>query len=132
MALADIRAGHDHLGAERAGVQDLLARHLVGHDEDRAVALARGDERKADAGVAGRRLDDRAAFLQAPVRLGGLDHGAGGPVLDRAARVLRFELEEEPARAGVEAGDLDERGLPDEVEDACRGHSPVLFCAGRI
>ena len=62
VALADVGAGDDHLGAERAGVQDLLARHLVGDDEDGAVALARGDERKPDAGVAGRRLDDRAAL----------------------------------------------------------------------
>ena len=126
VALADVGAGDDHLGAERAGVQDLLARHLVGHDEDGAVALARGDQGKPDAGVAGGRLDDRAALLQAPVRLGGVDHSARRPVLDRAARVCRFELQEQPARAQVEARDLDERRLANEVEDARRRHADIL------
>ena len=54
------RRDHD-LGAVGAQHRDLLLAHLVGHHEDAAVALAGCRERKADAGVAGRRLDDRAA-----------------------------------------------------------------------
>ena len=41
MALADVGARHAHVGAERPQVLDLLARHLVGDDEDQPVALER-------------------------------------------------------------------------------------------
>ena len=78
-------------------------RHLVGHHEHHAVALGARDQRQAEAGVAGGGLDDRAAGLQAAVALGGLDHRQADAVLDRAAGVLRFELEEQLAAAGVEA-----------------------------
>ena len=61
MALADVGARHAHLGAERAQMLDLLARHLVGHDQHDAVALGDADLGQAEAGVAGGRLDDGAA-----------------------------------------------------------------------
>ena len=69
------------------------------------VALLRGGEREADAGVAGGRLDDRPARLEQPVALGRLDHREADPVLDRAAGVEVLELGEDaargrPARAG--------------------------------
>ena len=38
-----------------------LLAHGVGHREDQAIALDRGDQREADAGVAAGRLDDGAA-----------------------------------------------------------------------
>ena len=43
---------------------DLLARHLVGHDEHDAIALRDADLREAEPGIAGGRLDDRAARLE--------------------------------------------------------------------
>ena len=58
------RRDHD-LGAVRAQHRDLLLAHLVGHDEDAAVALARRRDREPDAGVARGRLDDRPAGLAA-------------------------------------------------------------------
>ena len=85
------RGDHD-LGAVRAQHRDLLLAHLVGHDEDAAVALERRGDREADAGVAGGRLDDRAARLELPVALGRLDHRHPDPVLDRAAGVEVLEL----------------------------------------
>ena len=75
---------------------------LSGTIEHECVALQHADLREAEAGVAGRRLDDRAAGLQAPVALGRLDHGEADAILDRAAGVLAFQLDEQPARPGVE------------------------------
>jgi hypothetical protein len=51
---------------------DLLARLLVGHHRDDAVALQAGRDRQARADVARRRLDDRSARPQAAVAFGGL------------------------------------------------------------
>ena len=56
-----------HFGAQRLQVQDLLAAHLVGHDQHDSVALVRADQREPQAGVAGGGLDDRAARLQLAV-----------------------------------------------------------------
>ena len=89
------RADHD-LGAERAEQGDLLRRDLVGDDEDHLVALDRRRECEADAGVAGRRLDDRPARSELPALLGALDHAERDPILVRSARVQVLEL----ARAG--------------------------------
>src|SRR5262249_15152352 len=94
-----------------------LAAHLVGNHEDELVALARRDERQAQARVPGGRLDDRAAGLQRPVALGLLDHREPDAVLDGAARVLALELEEQPAWAGIEPRGLDHRRVADERED---------------
>ena len=112
------RRDHD-LGAVGAQHRDLLLAHLVGHDEDAAVALERRGDREPDARVPRGRLDDRAARLQQPVALGRLDHRQADPVLDRAAGVQVLELGED--RAGHVAGDAiepDDRGAADELEDA--------------
>ena len=123
MALADVGARDDDLGAHRLGVQHLLARHLVGHDQQRAIALAAADQREPEPGIAGGRLDDGAAGLEPAVRLGRLDHGARRTVLERAGGVGAFELEEQPAGPRVDARHLDERRVADEVED--RGHGAL-------
>ena len=107
----------------RLGVQHLLARHLVGNDQQRAVALASADQRETEPGIAGGGFDDGAAGLEPAVGLRRLDHGARRPVLERARRVCAFELEKQPARATIDARHLDERRVADEVED--RGHAPV-------
>jgi hypothetical protein len=84
MAAADVGAREHHFGAHGLAMQDLLARHLVGHDEHDAIPLAGADESKPKAGIAGRGLDDRASGFQPAVGFGRLDHRARGPVLDRA------------------------------------------------
>ena len=90
------RAHHD-LGAVGPQQRDLLRGHLVGHHEDAAVAALGGDDGEADAGVAARRLDDRAARPQQAVALGGEDHLQRRPVLRRAARVRRLHLHRQHA-----------------------------------
>ena len=117
VALADVGAGQAHLGAKRAQVLDLFAAHLVGHDEDDAVALRDADLGETKPGVAGGRLDDGAARREAPVALGVGDHRQRDAILDRAAGVLALELDEQPAFAGVELGELNHRRLADEIED---------------
>ena len=51
----------DDLGSVGAQDRLLVGGDLVGHDEDAAVPALLGDEGEPDAGVAARRLDDRAA-----------------------------------------------------------------------
>jgi hypothetical protein len=66
MALADVGARQHDLGAHRLEVEDLLAAHLVGHDEDELVALLLRDQRQAEAGVAGGALDQVSPGLMSP------------------------------------------------------------------
>src|SRR5581483_4608397 len=111
------RRDHD-LGAVGAERRDLLLAHLVGHDEDAAVALDRGCDREADARVAGGRLDDRPARPELPLALGGLDHRQADAVLDRAAGVQVLELREHlRAAAGRELRQPNDRRRADELED---------------
>ena len=98
------RGDHD-LGAVGAQQRDLLLAHLVGHREDAPVALDRGGDRQADAGVARGRFDDRPAGLELAGSLGRLDHPEADPVLHAAAGIEHLELPDElapdsPARSG--------------------------------
>src|SRR3546814_2913931 len=90
-ALADVGAGQDHLGAERAQVKDLFLRHIVRHHQGEAVALLRGDECEAETGVAGCRLDQASSGLQPAVMLRRLDHRLADAILDRAAGILALD-----------------------------------------
>ena len=109
----------DDLGAVRAQQRDLLLAHLVRHHEDAAVALERGGDRKADAGVARGRLDDRAARLQLPCALGLLDQLDADPVLDRPAGVHVLELGDDGCGVlGNDALQPRERRVADEVQDS--------------
>jgi hypothetical protein len=93
--------------------------HLVGDDQGEAVTALRRDEREAEAGVAGGRLDEVALVrAEEAVALGGRDHRQPDAILDRASRVLALELEEELAGARVEALQPEERRVADEREDA--------------
>src|SRR3954468_3616555 len=117
MALGDVRAGEPHFGAERLQVKDFFLAHLVRHDDEQAIALLRGDERQPKAGVAGGGLDDQRARLDFLLAFGGFDHRECNAVLDGTARVLLLQLQEEAAAAGVEARDLHERSVADEIDD---------------
>ena len=119
----DVGRAQDDLGAVGPKELLLLGRLLVGHDEDAAIALQRGRDREAVAGVAAGGLDDRAAGLQEARPLGGLDHRQADPVLDRAARIEHLELREqqrlalERAQVAHDPRDPDERGPTDQVQD---------------
>jgi hypothetical protein len=62
-----------------------------------------------------------------PIALRGLDHGAPDAILYRAARILAFELQEQAARTGIHAGDLDQRRISDQVEQLSRAHCSFSF-----
>ena len=87
------RADHD-LGAVGLEHVALVLADLVGAHEDAVVALLLGHHRQPDAGVAGGRLDDRAAGLELAGRLGRLDHPRRDAVLHRPAGVEVLDLGE--------------------------------------
>ena len=60
-----VRRRDDDVGAVGPQQVDLFLRHLVGHDQDAAVAADRGRHGEARSGVAAGRLDDRRAGLAA-------------------------------------------------------------------
>jgi hypothetical protein len=128
MALAHIGAGDDHLCAQRLGVQDLLAAHLVRHHEERAIALAGPHQSQTDAGITGRRLDDGAARLQAPVSFRSFDHGPSRTVLYGTAGIGALQLEEKLAGTGIETRHLDERGPSDQVQGSTGSHFASFLC----
>src|SRR5438270_802787 len=107
----------------------LLRRVLREHARER-VALQLRDERERDPSVAARRLEQLAAGLELPRRLGGVDHRLRDAVLDGAGRILPLELREDArAAAWRQALQLDERGLPDEIgerpgSDQATSHRP--------
>ena len=114
----DGRGALDHLGT--VGAQDVLLvlGDLVRADEDTAVAALLGDDRQAYAGVAARRLDDRAARADEAIALGRLDHPRGNAVLHRTARIEVFHLGVN--RTGDALGhaiEPHERGIADEIHD---------------
>ena len=109
------RRAHD-FRAERPEERNLLAGELVGDHKDDAVAASQRGERDADAGVAGRALDDGSAFLQGASPLGVVDHGASDAVLHAAARVREFQLRVELRAFGnVETTDPHQRSVADEL-----------------
>ena len=132
----DVGRGEHDLGAVGAEQIDLLARHLVRHHRDHAVALQPRRDREPGAGVARGRLDDRAAGLQPAVALGGLDQRHRDAVLDRAARVERLELGDQPrAQPGADARQPDSGVSPivSRIEsfrigcDGGIGHGPRMM-----
>jgi hypothetical protein len=112
------RARENHLGAHRLEVENLLAAHLVGNDEDQLVALGGRDQRQPKAGVARGRFDDDAARAKASLAFSRLDHRQRRTILDRAAGIGALELEKQLARAGVELRDLDHRRIADQRQRA--------------
>ena len=120
MTAGDVGARHPHLGAERAHVRDFFLRHLVGDNENAAVAFCAGDQSQAEAGIPGSRLDNGAARLQFSIAFRRFDHRESDAILDRAGRVLVLELEEKLARAGVHPRDFHQRRVADERKNRGR------------
>ena len=118
----------DDLGAVHLQQLRALGRDVVGHDDLERVALARADHRERDAGVAGRRLEDRLAGRDRAALLGVLDQRPRDAVLDRAGRVVRLELgPDADARLGREPLELDERRVADRLDDVA-----VATAAGAV
>ena len=118
MVRVDRRGADDDLGAVRLEHVALVLADLVRADEHAAVALALGDDRQPDTGVAGGGLDDRAAGLQLARRLRGLHHAQGDAVLDAAAGVEVLDLGQHRGRdPGGDRPEPHQRGVPDQVGD---------------
>ena len=117
------RADH-HLGTVGLEHVALVLADLVRADEDALVALLLGDHRQPDTGVAGGRLDDRAAGLELAGGLRGLDHPDRDPVLHRAAGVEVLDLGEHQRPGAVGGlGQPDQWGVADEVQErVCVAH----------
>src|SRR6185437_13453360 len=122
MAIADIRARNANIGPQSLEVQYLLLAHLVGNDEDEAIALLCRDKRQAETGIPGGGLDQRAARPELAVALGCLDERQADAVLDRASGILVLEFGEEAAWPGIEPRQLDQRRVADRVEHVAVDH----------
>ena len=96
--------------------------HRLGHHDDDAIALSRGDCRKSDTGIAGGRLNDHGAFLQKSLLLRVVDHRLRDTVLDGACGVeilqLCVDLRAE-ALSLFDVGEFKQRGLADELVCGC-------------
>ena len=114
-ALHAVLAGREHeLGAVGRDELAALDGHRIRHREDQVVALHRGDQRQADAGVAARRLDERAAGLEDAGLLRRLDHRERDAVLHGTARVEVLDLRDHLRGTLVELADADERRIADQ------------------
>jgi hypothetical protein len=66
VSLAHVGTRRAHVRAQGLEVKDLFLGHLVGDHDDELVALLGRHQRERQAGVAGGRLDDRAAGPSRP------------------------------------------------------------------
>ena len=120
------RLGDLHLRAVEAQQALALAAHALREREHEVVAAGGAHERERDPGVAAGGLDDRrAARLDDPLGLGGLDHRDADPVLDRSARVEHLELGEQLDALGRDPRQLHHRRAADVIGNVDRdtGHS---------
>ena len=102
------------IGADHAQDVDLLLALRLRHHHDGPVAARIGDQRDADAGVAGGALDDRAAGLEDATFLGVEDDRETGAVLYRTARVHELGLAENGAAGRLRrAPETNERRVAD-------------------
>src|SRR6185312_16118855 len=86
-----------------------------------------GHQRKPDAGVAGRALDNSATRAKLSLGDGVADDEERGPVLDRLARIEELGLAENLAggRFGRVA-EADQRGVADRRDDIGKNHRRKL------
>ena len=116
MAMRHVRTRQTNIRPHRSEMLYLFLGHLVRNDQQHLVAARPPDQRQRQPGVAGRRLHDRAARLQEALALGRLDHLHGDAVLDRPARVLRLQLQQQATSSGVDPLDLHHRRLADQIK----------------
>jgi hypothetical protein len=120
--IVGIGIGHrrhfDQLGAAQAQHVLLLAALGVGDDDHRPIPERVGDDRKPDAGIARRSLDDDAAGPERAALDRVHDDEQRGAILDRLARVHELGLAQNGAPG--ELGrmlELDQRRLADRLDD---------------
>ncbi|MPM37749.1 hypothetical protein SDC9_84368 [bioreactor metagenome] len=95
-----------------------LDAHGFRHGQDELVALDRGGEGQADAGVAAGGFDDQGSGREFAVAFGGFDHGQTDPVLDAAAGIEKFDFGQEFGSLGRKPVDPHQRSVADGAQDA--------------
>ena len=104
------------IGADHAQEILLLLALRLRHHDDAAIAAGIADQRQADAGIAGRALDDRAARLQRAALLRILDDRQRRAVLDRAAGIHELGLAQDLAAGRLRgAAQPDQRRIADRA-----------------
>jgi hypothetical protein len=127
----------DEFGAEQPQRVLLLLALRVGDDDDGAITQRLGDDRQADAGVAGGAFDDDAAGPEQAAPLRVADDEQAGAVLHRLAGIHEFGLAENLAAGFLgSAAQPDQRRVADRIDDRTHHHSlPVktggACCRGR-
>ena len=119
------------LGADQTEHVHLLGTLRLGDDDDGAVAAGVADQGKADAGIAGRALDDHPAGAKLAPLLGIGDDGQRRPVLDAAAGIEELALAQDLAAGHLRhALEAHQRRVADEgreiVPDCRGGHGQSL------
>ncbi len=115
-----VGARQPNFGTKRAHVRDFLLRHLVRYNENTAITFGRGDQRQPQPGIAGSRLDNRAAGYELAIPLGRFNHGERDPIFDRTGRILIFQLQKKVTGPGVDARHFEQRSVADERENRGR------------
>ena len=119
------------VGADHAEEVDLLPTLGLGHHDHGAIAARIGHQRDADAGIARRALDDRAAGLEQAAGFGIEDDAEPCAVLHRAAGVHELGLAQDLAAGGLAgAAQADQRRVADRaleaIHDAGRGRGDCV------
>src|ERR671925_44810 len=111
------RLGEDQLDPERLEIRSADLRHVRRRDNDDLVALGGADHGQRSRCVPRRRLDDRLPLREDAASFGVLDHREHCAVLDRARRVIAFNLQSDLAtvRRGAQ---IDHHRIPDDFENA--------------
>src|ERR1700746_1675195 len=94
------------------------------------MALDRTHECERDSRAPACVFDDRAAWLEASVGLGGLDHGESHAVFHAAGGVLTFDFEQNPRTVrGDDVAKRQKGCVTDKRENAARrvAHGEVAF-----
>ena len=126
--------GENDFGTEGEEQDAALDGHGVWHGDDDGVAFDGGGEGEADAGVAAGGLDEGGdAGGDFAFALGGLDHGEADAVFDAGGGVVALKLENDAGSGAFgDVVELDERGVSDEVGDACGDVHGCPFGCGRL
>ena len=92
--------------------------HGLRHGQNQPVPLDRGNQRKTDARIAGRRFDNQPSGPEQSPLFGVLDHRQRDAVLDAATGIEIFHFGEDLRPAVVETVDPDQRSPADPIRNA--------------
>jgi len=100
---------------------------LSGTTRNERVAFLRGDQGQAEAGIARRRFYNRATRLQLAGALRFVNHRQRDAILNRTARILVFQLQEQRAGTGIKLMQLNKRGTTNQFSDGVINRHDVFL-----